>query len=287
MQSVRTAGQKYLTNDVTPLAATLVRYLFGLPFAVLYITWLLFQPDLSTPELREVNLGLTFYVSATLAGILQIIATVLLVHLFGMRNFAIGSTYIRTEIVITAILGMLFFSEHMSLTGWIAVLVCASGLVMISTVKSGHVSGFWNRSAIFGLASGLCFSLTSLFLRQASLSLANPNFQYTAAITLTYMIVLQTLVTFAYVVVKDKRQIRLILLKWRPSLFVGITSVLGSIGWFTAMTIEPAVYVKTVGQIEFIFTFLVSVFFFKEIPSQKEILGMLLIMAAVIVLLID
>lgn len=285
MQSVRTAGQKYLTSDVTPLAATLVRYLFGLPFVFLYLSFLLTQADLSTSAMREVNLGATFFISATLAGILQILATVLLVRLFSMRNFAIGSTYVRTEIVITAILGMLFFSEHLSLTGWVAVLICLAGLILVNSVKSGHFHGFWNHSAIYGLASGTFFSLTALFLRQASLSLENPHYQYTAALTLAYMVSIQTLITFAYLYITEKRQIPLIFQRWRPSLFVGFTSFLGSVGWFTAVTIERAAYVRTVGQVEFIFTFLISIFFFKESPSGKEVAGMLLILAAVIVLL--
>lgn len=287
MQSVRTAGQKYLTSEVSPLAATLVRYLFGLPFVFLYLFFVLSRSALATSELREVNLGFTFFLSATLAGILQIVATVLLVRLFSMRNFAVGSTYIRTEIVITAILAMLFFSESISFISWVAIVICVSGLIVINTARSGRISSLWNQSALFGLASGLCFSLTSLFLRQASLSLENPDSQYTAAMTLAYMVSIQTLITFAYVYVSDRPQIRLIMVNWRPSVFVGITSVLGSIGWFTAMTIERAALVKTVGQVEIIFTLLISIFFFREIPARKEIAGMLLIIGSVIVLLVN
>ena len=88
MQSVRTAGQKYLTGNISPLAATMVRYLFGLPFAVAYLVVIAMARDFVLPPLNP-----TFIVCAFLAGVLQIIATVLLVHLFTMRNFAVGSTY--------------------------------------------------------------------------------------------------------------------------------------------------------------------------------------------------
>ena len=84
MQSVRTAGQKYLTADVSPLGATLVRYLFAVPFIVAYIGWLLHDRATDIPPLNT-----TFVVCSLGAGVLQIIATVLLVRLFTLRNLGI------------------------------------------------------------------------------------------------------------------------------------------------------------------------------------------------------
>ena len=49
MQSVRTAGQKYLVADISPIGATLVRYLFGLPFVAVYLSWLLWDRQVSLP----------------------------------------------------------------------------------------------------------------------------------------------------------------------------------------------------------------------------------------------
>lgn len=86
MQSVRTAGQKYLTTEISPLAATMVRYLFGLPFALAYLTMVSGGDAALLPALN-----LTFLLSGVIAGVLQIVATVLLIHLFTFRNFAVGA----------------------------------------------------------------------------------------------------------------------------------------------------------------------------------------------------
>ena len=297
MQSVRTAGQKYLTDHISALGATLVRYLFGLPFAVAYLLLLVHRSDGSLPDLND-----TFILSALLAGILQIIATILLIRLFTFRNFAVGGTYVRSEIMLTAIIGAVFFAEAVSLLGWLAIAVIFAGLIVISSgrVSSGRVSpgrtslggkgkleGLWNRSAAYGLGAGAMFALTSLLIRQASLSLGIQDAMLSAAITLAFMISMQTVITFFWVLKQNAAEIVTIMHQWRPSLFVGITSVVGSAGWFTAFTLERAAYVKTLGQVEFLITLTIAVLYFKEIPSKPELTGMLLIVVGVIVLLLS
>ncbi len=181
MQSVRTAGQKYLTADVSPLAATLVRYLFAVPFVILYIAWLLADREATLPPL-----SLHFVVACFIAGVLQILATVLLVRLFTLRNFAVGSCYIRSEVLTTAILGLLLFGEFVSGLGWVAMLICVAGLVLITIAKTGKLSELWNQSALYGLGAGVSLSFTSLMIRQASLSFGIDDAMFTAALTLGF-----------------------------------------------------------------------------------------------------
>ena len=281
MQSVRTAGQKYLSEAVSPLGATLVRYLFAAPFVVLYILWLLDNRASPLPELND-----TFLIAGFAAGVLQIIATVLLLRLFALRNFAVGSCYIRTEVLATAVLGLLLFGEHVSGVGWVAMLICVIGLVMITIAKSGRLEELWNMSAVYGLAAGLSLSLTSLFIRQASLSFGMDDAMFTAALTLGYMILIQTIICLVFLIFQNAGELQVILQKWRASLFVGVTSLLGSIGWFTAFTLERAAYVKTIGQIEFLITLAISILFFKEEPNRPEWVGMVILVVGVVVLLL-
>ena len=281
MQSVRTAGQKYLTGNITPLAATMVRYLFGLPFALAYLTVIASSRHAGLPPINA-----TFLLCGFAAGALQIIATVLLVHLFTMRNFAVGSTYARTEIMMTAVLGVLLFGSDIRLWGWIAILACVIGVVMVTASRSGGVNRFWNRSAAYGLGAGLAFSLTSLLIREASRSFGIDDSMLTAAMTLCYMVSIQTLMTLGWIWLAEPEQFERVVRAWRPSLFVGITSVIGSAGWFTAMTLQFASYVKTLGQVEFLITFAISWFYFRERPTRPELVGMFLIMTGVVVLLI-
>jgi drug/metabolite transporter (DMT)-like permease len=281
MQSIRTAGQKVLVADISAVSATLVRYLFGLPFALLYFVWLLSQRSWQTPPIN-----FDFLICGLLAGILQIVATVLLIQLLTLRNFAVGSTFVRTEIVLTALIGVGLFAERVSLFGWLSILVCVIGLVMISVAKTGRINSLWNRSAVYGLGAGLCFALTSLLLRRASLSLPIDDAMFSAAITLVYMVMLQTAITMTWVGVRQPQELSVIAAKWRPCVFVGATAVAGSIGWFTAMTLELAAYVKTLGQVEFLISLLIAVYLFNERPSKMELLGMVLIVGGAVGILL-
>ena len=283
MQAVRTATQKSLTAHVSAEAATLVRYLFGIPFVLIYLAFLFAATGLPMPALNPV-----FLLCVTGAGIFQVIATVLLIRLFTLRNFAVGSTYTRTEIVITAILGTLLFAEAISPLGWVGISICAGGLVLISLVKGGSMlQTFWNQSALYGLGAGLAFSFTSLLIRHGSLSLELSSPELAAGLTLAAMVLLQTVICLGLVAARDASEIRSVFVHWKPGLFVGLTSVAGSAGWFTAFTLERAAYVKTLGQVEILLTLAISILFFKERPTPGEWFGITLVTLGVVVLLLS
>ena len=286
MQTVRTAGQKHLTAHLDPIAVTLVRFLFGLPFAALYLAGVATWSDNPIPPLNGTFLGYVL-----LGGVGQIVATVLLIRLFSLRNFAVGTTYARTEAFLTACIGALFFGEWISVQGWVAIVVSVAGVIVLTIARS-HVDSssilgrLWNRAAAMGLGSGLGFALASLSIRKASLSFGMDDFLLSAGITLVIMIILQTLIMLVYVAITSPGQFAIIARQWRVSLFVGITSALGSIGWFTAMTVERAAYVKSLGQVEFLFALVISTLYFRERTTGLELLGMLLVAAGVVVLLL-
>lgn len=286
MQTVRTAGQKHLTVHLDPIAVTLVRFLFGLPFAAIYLACVAAWSETAFPMLNPTFIGFTF-----LGGVAQIIATVLLIHLFSLRNFAVGTTYARTEAFLTAFIGALFFGEWISVQGWIAIVLSVAGVVVLTVARS-HLDStsilgrLWNRAAAIGLGSGLGFALASLSIRKASLSFGIDDFLLSAGVTLVIMVILQTAIMAVYVAAKSPAQFAIIARQWRVSLFVGVTSALGSIGWFTAMTVERAAYVKSLGQVEFVFALVVSTLFFRERTTALELLGMVLIAVGVVVLLL-
>ncbi|MBX2835312.1 MAG: DMT family transporter [Gammaproteobacteria bacterium] len=280
MQSIRTAGQKELSSNLTPMSATLVRYLYGLPLVASYLVLLLGEH--TWLEVSQAINNSRFVVYATLAGISQIVATVLLVKVFSFRNFAVGTSFAKTEAVQTAVFGLVFFSAALSVAGWLAVFI---GFLGIAVVSFPATSQAWDwRNIVIGTASGTAFAFTSLWLREASLSL-NTDGLHSAALTLFFMVVLQTLICLTYSVLKEPGEIKKISKRRLLATFVGATSALGSIGWFTAMTLQNAALVKSLGQIEFIFTLLITTFFFKEKISPREFLGMVLIVISVIVLL--
>ena len=286
LQAIRVAAQKHLSQMLSPGAVTWVRYLYGLPFALSYLLLIKYFFVEPWPAFN-----MRFWVYVVFGGVAQIVATGLMIHLFSLRNFAVGTTLVKTEAIQVALIGALFFNQSISHVGWFGVVVSVIGVLLLSDIRVAfHMSRdpgfFFNTSALIGLLSGCLFALTSLSVREASLALAHNNLFFTASFTLASMIILQTVINGVYLLYREPRQIHLTVKHWRPALFVGITSLVGSVGWFTAMTLQFPAFVKALGQIEFIFAVLISIRFFKEIPKPIEVAGMVLIIMGVIVMLI-
>ena len=286
LQTARNAGQKYLSGHLSALSATWIRFVFGLPFALVYLFLITTNTSF---EFDIFNLG--FLLPCGLAALCQLSGTAFLMILFRLRNFAIGSTYVRTEVVVAAFIGTIFFDEFVSLMGWVAIFISVSGVIVISVIKfnvgkQNSFKNFFDISAGIGSLSGLGFALGSFFIREASLSFEDDNFVLTAAITLVVVLSFQTIGLGLYIMITQPRQFYTIKKLWRPSLFVGFTSAIGSIGWFTAMTIQRIAYVKALAQIEFIFALFVSILFFGEKPTRQEFFGMSLVAIGILVLVL-
>lgn len=280
MQAIRTAGQKQLTQHLNAMATTAVRYIYALPFAWLYLWWVLDYRQLTMPELNT-----TFLQYALIACVMQILGTVCLVAAFNYRNFAVATSLAKTEAIQVAVLGVVLFSASLTALGWLSVVIGVVGVLLVSKVKFTYKDVFQNPGAGFGLAAGLGLALTTLLIRQSSLAL-NSDLLLSAAVTLTFMITVQTLFSLVYVYWQDKQQVQFMIRQWRLCLFVGVTSVIGSIGWFTATSFQNAAYVKALGQVEFFITLFITYRIFKEKISLMEYLGMGLIITSVVILLV-
>ena len=280
MQAIRTAGQKQLTQHLNAMATTGVRYIYALPFAWLYLWWVADYRALEIPFLNT-----QFLQYALIACVMQIIGTVCLVAAFKYRNFAVATSLAKTEAIQVAVVGALLFSASLSYMGWFSVIIGVVGILLVSKVKFTFKDVLQNPGAGFGLASGLGLAITTLLVRESSLAL-NSDLLLSAAVTLTFMITVQSLISIIYVYCQDKQQITNMFNQWRLCLFVGLTSVIGSIGWFTAMSFQQAAYVKALGQVEFFITLFITYRIFKEKISATEYLGMLLIVISVLVLLL-
>lgn len=279
MQAIRTAGQKQLTQHLNAMATTGVRYLYALPFAWLYLWWMLDYRELAMPALNA-----QFLQYGLVACVMQIIGTVCLVAAFKYRNFAVATSLAKTEAIQVAIVGALLFSASLTPLGWVSVIIGVIGVLLVSKVQFTFKDVFQNPGAGFGLASGLGLAITTLLIRQSSLAL-NTDLMLSAAITLTFMITVQSLISVVYVYFQDSKQLVVMCRQWRLCLFVGITSVVGSIGWFTAASFQNVAYVKALGQVEFFITLFITYRIFKEKISLIEYIGMFLIIASVVILL--
>jgi len=282
MQAVRTACQKTLAARTCPAGATLARALFAMPLAWAYgaTLWSL------SPQPEALTFSASFYGYAIFAAAAQIIATLLMVSLFQQRNYATGIIYAKTEAIMVALLGLLLFNDSLSALGWLGVVIGSIGILLLSPRSEG---GFRLRSVLsvttaMGLSSGLGFALTSLAIRQAGIGLGD-QFILNAALTLAAVITFQTLLLGGYMLLKTPAALRRLLSQWPLAALVGLTSMLGSLGWFTAMVLENPALVKTLGQIEFLFALLFSHKLFKERLSRRELSGMMLILLSVVCVL--
>ncbi|GAA3543737.1 multidrug transporter [Zobellella aerophila] len=272
MQAWRNAFQKQLSKEVKSTGVTLARFIWAGPLAGVYL-WGLYQwQPTELPRFSPVFGG--YILAAALA---QILATNLMVKLFQLKNFAIGVGLAKSEAILAAALGVVFFAAPLTPLGWLGVLLGGVAVFLLSGVTK--VRGLSWQTLALGLGSGLAFALTSLWVREASLELGLPV-PYGAGWVLLLVISLQTLLLTGWLWLKDRVTLRALLARPRLTLLISGCSCLGSIGWFTAMSLETVAMVKTLGQVEVLFTLLISAFFFKEVLARNDQLGLALIVIA-------
>lgn len=285
-QNLRSALQKHLKGRLGTTGATFVRFGYGFPFALLYLAVLHAGLGHKLPEPN-----VTFFAAGALGGLAQIIATFLLVHLFSYRNFAVGTAYSKTEPVQAAIFGLVLLGETVTAGAVAAILIGVAGVVLISIARQpltlrSVASSLTSRPALIGLASAAAFGVSAVLYRQASTELAGPNFIMQAAFTLAFVTLFQTFVMILWMWRREPGQLRASLVNWRIAIWVGLVGVAGSAGWFTAMTLQKVAYVRALGQIELVFTFLASWLVFKEAINKSELLGCILIVGGILLLLV-
>ena len=287
MQNARSALQKHLKGRLTTLGATYVRFLYAMPFALLYVLALERWGAIELPRFNAI-----FLIYCVLGGVSQIAFTGLLMWLFSFRNFAVGTTYSKTEVVQIALLGFLILGDTLSAWAALAIVIAVAGVVLLSmgqtrTGFSSLLSALTERPTLIGLSCGAFLGASVVFYRGAALSLDYDGPVMAAAYTLAVSVVIQTVLMGLYLAVKERHTLIEVLVNWRWSLAVGICGILGSIGWFTAFAMQNAAYVRALGQIELVFTFIATVLFFREHISRTEVLGIALVVAGIMILVLS
>jgi len=178
-QTLRNAAQRHLTPIVGTLGATLVRFLYGLPFSALWFVGVYIVSGESMPVPH-----LDFFAWVLAGSVVQIAATALLLRVMAERNFALGVAYSKTEIVQVAVFGLVFLGDTVTPISAAAVAMATVGLLLISTQTSGAslsgvLKGWTQRTALLGLVSGGCFALAAVAYRCGALALDSTGFTVT------------------------------------------------------------------------------------------------------------
>jgi len=285
-QNIRSALQKHLHGKLSMLGAAYVRFLYAWPIALVYFFAVIVIERQALP-----GFSIDFLLYALLGGICQIMFTVFLLWLFSFHNFAVGTTISKLETVMVAVFGLLLLGDKLTPAVVIAIAMSSLGLVVLSAGQAklgiaSLVKGLWRLPTLIGLACAAWLGMSVVLFRAASLALGLDSFLVSAAFTLLIVLILQIAVMGVLIGIREPGQLKQVLRHWRPAALVGISGGLASIGWFTAFTLQNATYVRALGQIELIFSFVATLLFFREKVRSVEIAGIALITAAIVIILL-
>lgn len=287
-QTARNAAQRTLTAQVGTLGATLVRFLYGLPFAALAVALL---QGFSAAPLALPAFTAAFFGWVAFGAVSQVAATAFLLSAMKERNFIVAVTYSKTEVLQVALFATLFLHE---LPGWLTLLaigVASAGVMMLSLPqaagKPGAAStparGWGGQVALLGLASGAGFALSAVGYRGAALQLPGLSPWLAAAWGVLCAQVLQSLLLGGWLALRSPEALHGIRKAWRISLLAGGMGALASLGWFTGFALRPAADVRTLGLVEVLFSYLVSRRLFREKLGLAEQVGLALVAIGLVV----
>ncbi len=284
-QTIRFMLQKQLkSTKLSTAGATFARFIYSAPLVMVVAIIYARSTGQGAPDIP-----LAFWSYAVLGGTTQIIGTACVVALFSHRNFAVGITFKKTEVLLSAFIGFALLGDLISLPALFAIIIGLFGVLLLSDLPS--IAGrfhqrIWNKGTALGLASGLAFGFSGNGYRGASLSLGAGDVFYRAIVTLAFVTVFQTAIMAVWLIWRERGEISRVLGAWRVASLVGLSSMAGSICWFTAFTLQTVAYVNALGQIELLFSLLVGAFIFGEKVSPREWQGLLLLTGSIVLLVL-
>ena len=286
-QTVRNTAQRSLTAQVGTLPATLVRFLYGLPFAALYLLALyglgdssLALPQFSWPYLGWIALGAAFQVAATAA----------LLMAMKERNFAVAVTLSKTEVLQVALFAAMFLHELPTRLALLAMVLATVGVLMLSLPPRGQIftlSAWASKSSLYGLICGACFALATIGFRGGAVEIARLGISSPWLSGAWGVLIAQTMQSIGmglWIGKTHEQGLRPIFKAWRISLLAGSMGAAASLAWFTAYAMQGAAPVRTLGMVEVVFSYIVSRRVFSERLSLTEKLGMALMVVGLVLI---
>jgi len=283
-QTVRNTAQRSLTQQLGTLPATLVRFLYGLPFAAVFLLLLYVLPA-QPPALPHFSAAYLAWI--TLGAVFQVAATAALLLAMKERNFAVAVTLSKTEILQVALFGAVFLHELPTVLALAAMVIATVGVLLLSLPPRGQLlslQAWFSKSALYGLACGACFAIAVIGFRGGALALQAQTPWLSGAWGVLVAQTLQSIVLGAWVAFKTPQGIRPIFRAWRISLLAGSMGAAASLAWFTAYAMQSAAAVRTLGMVEVVFSYLVSRRMLSEQFNRAELLGMALMVLGLVLI---
>jgi len=277
-QTVRNAAQRQLTATLGTVGATHVRFLFGLPFGLLFLLGVLLAGGTGLPRPPA-----AFWPWVLDGALTQVAATALMLAAMRERSFVVTIAYIKTEPVQVALFGLLLLGDAVTPALALAILIATVGVVVMSVKPGASAGGL--RPTLLGLAAGAMFGLSAVGFRGAILSLGLPSYLMAATFTLVIGLALQSVLLSGYLGLREPKVLAGIMRAWRPSLFAGFVGALASQFWFLAFALATAASVRTLALVEVIFAQAISRFAFKQRTTAREAFGIALIVVGCVLLI--
>ena len=285
LQTVRFMLQKVLSRtQLSTAGATFSRFCYSAPFLWVVVAFYFLKSGTEPPEL-----SFWFWIYTSLGGVAQILATVCVVALFKSRNFAVGVTFKKTEVIQAVLVGIILLQEGVSLEGLGAILIGLLGVLLLSdqaNVSDSQTHRFFNRATGLGIMSGFLFAVSAVAYRGATLEVSMPSATTTAMITLLWVVTLQVVLMSIWMYLYEPGQLVAVWKARKSAVWIGLTSMGGSFGWFTAFSVQNAAYVKALGQIEILLSMAVGYFFFHEKLTMREFVGVVFLAISVMILVL-
>ena len=253
-QVFRNGAQASLTTRIGTLGATQVRFVFGLPFAVVFLVIALWVGKASFPPVDAVALGW-----AALGAMAQIAGTALMLLLMRDRAFGVATAYVKTEPVVVALLGVILLHDVLPALSWVAIGVVTLGVLTAST-RVGQAAQLLGegRPIALGVLSGAMFGLSAIAFRAAIEAVPDGGFVIRSLSMLVVSLTIQCLVLGIWLLLRQREALIGSLREWRASLGAGFLGATASSGWFIAFSLTPAANVRTLALIEMPMAALVS-----------------------------
>lgn len=272
-QTARNSLQRELTPRLGALGATLVRFLFGFPFALLFLGGLGLWSSTTLPQINAAFAGWTL-----VGAITQIAATALMLLTMERRSFVVTVAYLKTEPLLVALLGVTLLGDRLTAPMAAAILLATLGVALIS-VKPKALQGGGTLAVLLGLSSAALFAGSAIGYRGAILALQRPDYLLPATFALTAGLTLQTTLLLLWLLLFKRGTLRAIFALWKPSLLAGFAGAAASEFWFLAFALATAASVRTLALVEVVFAQAVSKFVFKQKTTFAEAAGIVLLVA--------
>ncbi len=280
-QILRTSTQHRLRRQLGVNGASYTRFLYGFPLALVALSITAVVAGIPTPSGR-------FWLWIVAAGISQILATMALLASFRQRDFATGTVFAKTEVVQVALLSALLLGEVPSVVAWLGIVTCVVGVVWLAAPDGWRTVAAqpFDSAVWLGLAAGGGFAVAAAGIRAAALSLPSGSTWQRAVLVLAVLLGVQTLINGLYLAVADRAELGRVFGAWRTAAVVGALSFGGSAAWAVALTLTSAARVRTLGQVELVIAFAVSVLVLRERHRAVEYVASALVMLGVVMVVV-